>query len=1578
MTSKTPKYALRKLSIGVTSVVLGMIVTNLNAHADDTNNQQPTNIDSITTQKETQQPYTPTDNSNINSITQQNTKSDSSPQKTTNNSVSDSSQNTNSVNQGNNSLYTVNKTTSTTNVVDAQRVRHVSITMDGQTNPQYRYSEHSPASLTTWKRVNVSGQYDIDAGQLKTGNKIKILTFSQKPEYYDTIAPQETTKAYYSGQEIGYYEAEQLDANTLQLNLILTKDINAIGMQVFAFNNIELARIHFDDGNGWSKLGNHQLTYTDYSINAIDGNGQHIDNTFRIYYKFYGYGKLPDAGWQPNLEPDGFLSTGGASINIHGLDLGFNDKNGFDKEKSFIQSNGKDASGITDTGDKIYGIIVHQPNNNTWIPNAGDNSLTIETRAPYVNSKGEVSYDYGADPFIDNPKTTFNVRDAGKNLTFQQLADKNFIGGLYSQQSNGDYIYCYHFPRDRFKFTDDQVINNLKKNIVFNAVDPSNQALQNTLNFWHNNLKNMPTQSFIPINGYMADQTTKSNIKAEIFNVDGYQLTAPITMDANTNTSNFVGKGQSQIKLRVIDANTGKDVIPVAIYIGWPTHDVTINIPQLKGYTLIANDDSKAQAIFNKFSLSGQLLSSVYALDTTFGKTGSTITYYLIAMPNKASAIINFVDQDTNKNIQELTIDGQVNDQISNEAGQASNIINSLIGSGKYDLVSNDLDKHPVFTNEEKVYNIYFKHHIDSVHRHYEVVENLPNITQKTVIDVEATLYKDANVDYYSEGGAYVNGNRSNKLLKANEFVVHAGSTNSSDTNTSWFTATIDTFSGYNTVFTDPLINHYKKGVRYFESKPNQINLDIFDGSNPAYDTTNGGGAIDVLQDMTFYIDYVQIDCPTTFTIKDGDTGNILYQEKVIGKAGDTVSPSDVFKNKFENYELSRKYIVQSNPFTNLLRYSTDVTNYDIVLKHDIDSTTRHYRVIENLPNGTQQVIIDLTAILHKDATQDNWTGEGAYLNNDYHQKMLKQNEYIVKAGINADPSSAAYGDFLKAKIDQVKGYNAKLRDSDNFHGQYNHLVMTDWDTTNNQIWFDLFYRAPSTTDHTDWTTGPEIMASRDFYIDYEKQDCPTTFVIKDGDTGDIIYQETVVGKYGDPVSPSDTFKQKIQEYANSGKYVPKTNPQDNHSTYSPDNPSYDIVFTHKINNTNKHYRVVEDLPDGTSKTVIDLTATLYQDANSNVWQADGAHVNGTGALLRQNEYHINKGTPMQSNDDTYLKGNVDIIPGYTAKISNYPDNTMTNGLLISLNNSDAYLDLFNGQIPIDKLPEIDSIHISYEKNQYPVVINYYDIQGNLISTNTQKYYYLEKVNISTNAPKNYILLAGQKNNLTVGYDTNELDLIVMPKINYTTNQAKATRMIYIVKPNGSITTVQQEVNFSQTIGTNAVTNQKVSQSDWTPIGKNHFSSYSTPIIDGYTATNIAQSQEVRYGQNYDPIYLTYEKNATVKKPKYIDTKGNTYNQIPQGYQIANGQNSNGHDTMLIIKQQNQITIPTNPQVTRIVTITMPNGHTRTVKQTSLKGKIFSKVSLPVLHGYKAVINGNIGKAVADNSMTATVVFKKI
>ena len=415
----------------------------------------------------------------------------------------------------------------------------------------YFTTEH-PVSLGIWSRVTASGQFDVDASQLKAGNKILIATITQKPEYYDTIKTIGTTPAYFKSQQIGQYQTSQVDPNTIQLSLVLSKSIDAVGTQHFSFNNVQFAAIHTNDGNAdWSKLRGHSTPYTDY---ALAGNG--LNDQFRINYRLDPYTYLPQASATPELSPNSFTSAGDASFSITGLNLGFDDSQGFNGETKFIQSNGKDNSAVVNTGDKVYGVYIHQPKNNTWIP--WGSWTTIESHAPYVTSDGKVSYDYSADLLATAPR--FNITDAGSGLTFAQLASKNIEGASFSQQANGDYIYCWRLPRNKMQFSDSTAENNLKRGVVFNAVDPSDQAVQNSINFWNNNIKHMPTQTYIGVHGYMADPTVKSTIKADLINVDGYQPPKPITMVASTVTTSSMASGQAAVKLHVINATNGTEL----------------------------------------------------------------------------------------------------------------------------------------------------------------------------------------------------------------------------------------------------------------------------------------------------------------------------------------------------------------------------------------------------------------------------------------------------------------------------------------------------------------------------------------------------------------------------------------------------------------------------------------------------------------------------------------------------------------------------------------------------------------------------------------------------------------------------------------------------------------------------------------------------------------------------------------------------------------------------------------------------------------------------------------------------------
>lgn len=66
---------------------------------------------------------------------------------------------------------------------------------------------------------------------------------------------------------------------------------------------------------------------------------------------------------------------------------------------------------------------------------------------------------------------------------------------------------------------------------------------------------------------------------------------------------------------------------------------------------------------------------------------------------------------------------------------------------------------------------------------------------------------------------------------------------------------------------------------------------------------------------------------------------------------------------------------------------------------------------------------------------------------------------------------------------------------------------------------------------------------------------------------------------------------------------------------------------------------------------------------------------------------------------------------------------------------------------------------------------------------------------------------------------------------------------------------------------------------------------------------------------------------------------------------------------------------------TRTVTIKMPNGRMRTIKQKVRKGTKFGRVAIPKLCGYRMQVTGDsqeLGAIAADNNMNMTVSFVKI
>lgn len=512
----------------------------------------------------------------------------------------------------------------------------------------------------------------------------------------------------------------------------------------------------------------------------------------------------------------------------------------------------------------------------------------------------------------------------------------------------------------------------------------------------------------------------------------------------------------------------------------------------------------------------------------------------------------------------------------------------------------------------------------------------------------------------------------------------------------------------------------------------------------------------------------------------------------------------------------------------------------------------------------------------------------------------------------------------------------------------------------------------------------PAVDTVDNYYFVMAPNDEVATINFVDRDQNNqVLSSLTLTGKFNQTINANDEFNSVLQGYLISGKYDLISNALTELPLYQDGSQTYLIVLKHHIDSVKRHYKVVENLPSGTQKTIIDVSATLYKDANVNYYSEGGAYVNGdrNNRLLKANEFVVSSGTLLP--DDQYHScylSLLDLVPGYSVS---FTDTGYQQGIRSGWRDSQTvFLDVFkgntfasdltNGGGAIDVLPDT-TFYVNFVPNHYPVTVNYYDSTGRLIDSRTDNAVFNSIYELpETIVPDHYVLMSNQLKTLKVSWDVNELDLIVAPKIDYSTEVKSVNRTISIVRPDSSIQTVLQTTSFSRLKLFNEVTNE-FSFGNWS--GSGRLLAYVPKALDGYKIDPVRSLTVLPTDEDINTI-VRYVKLPPKQTPKYIDTTGQTYNILPVGYQIAENQNPNLGTVLIVKTQLPVIDIPT--RVTRTVTIVMPNGRARLIKQMVKFGSVFSQVHLPRLHGYKAVISGNINKAVANDDMEATVRFVKI
>lgn len=431
-----------------------------------------------------------------------------------------------------------------------------------------------------------------------------------------------------------------------------------------------------------------------------------------------------------------------------------------------------------------------------------------------------------------------------------------------------------------------------------------------------------------------------------------------------------------------------------------------------------------------------------------------------------------------------------------------------------------------------------------------------------------------------------------------------------------------------------------------------------------------------------------------------------------------------------------------------------------------------------------------------------------------------------------------------------------------------------------------------------------------------------------------------------------------------------------------------DVTMTDTQGRQENEYRVIEDLPDGSRPVILDCIIVNHRDADKDLV---------TGKITYGKFESKNSEQKVKIRDGEWESGSyvsdlpVDKVAGYDAAPEYSQLGVASNGRYIvefkrnGKNNTFDFLDdPDRGNLTYDNIPANHDWHVKYNTAIEPITLNYYDVTGTQISTHSASGKYLSKYTADdSTVPKGYVIASGQNRTITVSWDTNELDLLVIQQlkfVGYTSGDTDLnryiTRYITVELPDGNLQQIKQQVRFVRDRWDNVLDSSVYEYTPWRALTTNELPAYVPIKKDGYTIGVVPAKMVTPETVGLDPVFLTYQPISKPQSPKYIDVNGNTYNDLPSHYVVADGQDLNVSG-QLIVKSTAISTSSKPKMLTRIINVTIPGGHSRTIRQQVMSGTNFSQVRLPHLRGYHVVITSDTGnhKTNLVNGFTLASVF---
>ena len=308
--------------------------------------------------------------------------------------------------------------------------------------------------------------------------------------------------------------------------------------------------------------------------------------------------------------------------------------------------------------------------------------------------------------------------------------------------------------------------------------------------------------------------------------------------------------------------------------------------------------------------------------------------------------------------------------------------------------------------------------------------------------------------------------------------------------------------------------------------------------------------------------------------------------------------------------------------------------------------------------------------------------------------------------------------------------------------------------------------------------------------------------------------------------------------------------------------------------------------------------------------------------------------------------------------------------------------------------------------------IAYYDLTGKLVDSTTSTHKVGETVAISPVAPVNYVLANGRlSTDYLMRLGLNEVDFLVEPKFTTTAETKTVSRTIKVQTPDGQTNNVVQMITFVRNGYLNQVT-KRTTYSSWSFGGQYQFSGYLPKQMDGYTADVIPavivtpDSLNTTVNVVYHKVPVVYEIDYKLANGTVVENvsatperDGTIHLTAPQGYRLMTtvpdvqvGHSSRKLSVLVLPNEQTYtaysalpsvVTDPLTKTITRTINITMPNGRVRRVVQqvhfvrtatVAANGKItysnwtgvgqmsFDRLFVPKRRGYRLVMTDKQGQ----------------